>query len=269
MKTITHFIVISFLFVCIVFNNACNSSYDELIKKGQTLRKKCEYNKALVVYDKAIKLNPNNGQAFYDMGLVYMEMKDTILTFSNFDRAKELKLNNENLFYELGLLFFNKKDTLKAIQCYTKSIELGNKKSSVFYERGQLFFNLRKYDLAIQDFTQAINQDKYELAITLDIVNEELRYIKEQRKVLEKFIKPFYYRAKTKEILNDYYGALLDYDMVIKLNPTYSEIYFKRGNLKFKLGDFKGACLDWSMANEYGYEEAIISIHENCNKNYN
>lgn len=55
--------------------------------------------------------------------------------------------------------------------------------------------------------------------------------------------------AERKYKINDYKGALQDYDKVLLLAPISSpEIYYKRSNCKFFLSDFNGAINDCSMS---------------------
>jgi clan AA aspartic protease (TIGR02281 family) len=54
--------------------------------------------------------------------------------------------------------------------------------------------------------------------------------------------------GSNKQNLEDYEGALVDYNIAIKINPNYFEGYFLRGTLKAVLGDHKGAIIDFSTA---------------------
>ena len=58
----------------------------------------------------------------------------------------------------------------------------------------------------------------------------------------------FINRAKCKEILNDFKGAVLDYSTAISLNPNDLDIYYLRGNAKQALGDNSGALDDFNRA---------------------
>ena len=98
--------------------------------------------------------------------------------------------------------------------------------------------------------------------------------------------------------LEDYYGAIEDFNKAILLNPNYSMAYLHRGECKFFLddgscyGDFnkcleidsknaecyyyrgltlidsgqkKEGCLDLSKAGELGDEDAYEAIRKYCN----
>ena len=72
-------------------------------------------------------------------------------------------------------------------------------------------------------------------------------------------------RGNTKNDLNDYRGAILDFNKAIELNPTLAKVFNNRGTAKSFLGDKNGSCLDWSKAGELGYGNAYDSIKKYCN----
>jgi tetratricopeptide (TPR) repeat protein len=47
--------------------------------------------------------------------------------------------------------------------------------------------------------------------------------------------------------VNDYEGALADYNIIIKLGTKSVEDYRNRGTIKFLLKDYKGAIADWDI----------------------
>ena len=53
-----------------------------------------------------------------------------------------------------------------------------------------------------------------------------------------------------KERLENYQGALTDYDKAIQLNPDYANAYLGRGTAKRNLGDYQGAIVDYNKAIE-------------------
>lgn len=72
-------------------------------------------------------------------------------------------------------------------------------------------------------------------------------------------------RGTAKSKLEDYRGAILDYNKTIELNPKKSLAYYFRGVAKIFLGDKNGACLDWSKAGELGDGDAYDKIRKYCN----
>lgn len=52
-------------------------------------------------------------------------------------------------------------------------------------------------------------------------------------------------RALDKEKLNDFQGALLDYALTIKAKPDYADAFYSRGTLKINLKDYPGAIADF------------------------
>ncbi len=57
-------------------------------------------------------------------------------------------------------------------------------------------------------------------------------------------------RAVCKSMLGDNVGAILDLGKEIELNPNDPENYFMRGNEKIRLKDYRGAILDFNKAIE-------------------
>ncbi|MBK8547914.1 MAG: hypothetical protein IPL63_11260 [Saprospiraceae bacterium] len=55
--------------------------------------------------------------------------------------------------------------------------------------------------------------------------------------------------------LNDYNGALSDYNIALKLNPDDNETYVSRADTKVQLEDTKGAMLNMEGAMEIMYLE--------------
>lgn len=78
------------------------------------------------------------------------------------------------------------------------------------------------------------------------------------------FEKVYQKRAFAKEGLEDYRGALADYNILIdSFGSRYG--YYHRGVLKYNfLDDANGACSDWSVAGEKGYGRAYDLIAKFC-----
>lgn len=58
----------------------------------------------------------------------------------------------------------------------------------------------------------------------------------------------YFNKGVIKAQANDFKGAILDFNMVIELNPKFAEAYYNRGSAKFRLQDNKGAIEDFNKA---------------------
>ncbi|TDE42250.1 hypothetical protein E0I26_13945 [Flavobacterium rhamnosiphilum] len=110
---------------------------------------------------------------------------------------------------------------------------------------GKMKLEDEEYSKAIELFTIAIN-------------NQGIMQHYEVEEVYQK-------RAFAKESLNDYRGALADYNILTEsFNSKYA--YYHRGILKYNfLDDANGACSDWSVAGEKGDNRAYDLIDKFCN----
>lgn len=58
--------------------------------------------------------------------------------------------------------------------------------------------------------------------------------------------------------------AFEDWSMSLDANPEQSEVYFKRGEMRYQIGDSEGACYDWKKALRYGHRRALDKLYKYC-----
>ena len=104
-----------------------------------------------------------------------------------------------------------------------------------YYDLGMNAFGIGDYDEAISNFNQAI---EIKPAI------------------------PYYYmsRGQCRELKNDEMGALIDYEMVLKLDPENTNAHFKRAWINYKRGSYDRAVEDYSYVIMNSGTQATTSI---------
>lgn len=136
-------------------------------------KKDSQYDKALVDYAKAIKMEPKNHTAYYNRAELLRDMDRLEESAKDAIKAAELKPDDKdyfNLKLKLGGSFLakgkgyiskdmTKMDTKKAIVEYTKAIDLNPKHpttSIAYFARALMQENLNNFKKAIADYTKAI-----------------------------------------------------------------------------------------------------------------
>jgi len=76
----------------------------------------------------------------------------------------------------------------------------------------------------------------------------------------------FHNRGLCKFYLDDYRGAIQDYNKALEINNNFPSSYYRRGLAKIKLGMLDEGCIDLSKAGELGYIQAYDEIKKNCKK---
>jgi tetratricopeptide (TPR) repeat protein len=85
-----------------------NSSIDvtTLVEKGNDLVKLGSYNGAIVFYNKALAIDPNNVEALYYKGNALVKLGDSIGAIVLYDKALAIDPTNKKVLHNKGLLLF-------------------------------------------------------------------------------------------------------------------------------------------------------------------
>ena len=152
------------------------------------------YEQAIELYTKAIKLNPRYKEAYSNIGDIYFQMGEMDSAMREYDQAIKLDNKNKDLYYMRGTAKsilqeydayedFDKFSEL-TIEEYNKAIEVNPKDVDAYERRGYAKADLKQYKEAINDYNKAIEIYK-ELG-----KKEEIKKVEEKiKKVEEKITK--------------------------------------------------------------------------------
>ncbi len=176
----------------------------ELYEKGISYLIKQNYYKAIRIFKKAAKLNPDNSEIYNNWGYcVYMSDS-----------------GNDN--YQIASKLIN------------KAIKLDPQNINAFCNRIKINELENKYDLVIGDYTQLIminstsNIEYYkERAKIKEIIGDYINAIYDINYVInnsEQSAELFYYRGLLKTKINQYKSAILDFELALKIKKNYWEV---------------------------------------------
>jgi len=136
---------------------------DELTLEGSGFWNENKFDKAILILNKSISLNPENADAFYWRGLTYFSIEEYDRAISDYSEAIRLDQSQE-VFYDArrdaylarGEVYFAKEEYEKAISDLNEFIAGDNTDADVYNNRGNAYFNLSDYSSAIEDYKKAI-----------------------------------------------------------------------------------------------------------------
>jgi tetratricopeptide (TPR) repeat protein len=243
MKTIKYLFILLILNSCGLGSDENNAEALKYYEQGKEKLQGENYSGAIIDFNKSIEINPNNSDVYYSRA-----------------QAKEAEGDVSGMFSDLD-----------------KSIELNPKNIEAYHIRGSKRFMAEKYELAIQDMKKCIELDPKQLDeyhyYYYEILAESQNRLKQFNNALLTYNKLIqldplnasgYYnkRAGIKFDLDDFEGALNDYTVSIKSNPT-SDAYMNRATIFLMLRMNNEACLDFEKAGELGDSRAyeIMQVH--------
>lgn len=254
--------------------------YDQAIKKFEDEK----YLKSLFLFESAWKYNPshNDFRIPYYIGLCRFNTGDYTRSIDDFEKACKMTQDENSVGFDLWLnAFIMKGKAWQAINNQTQAcgdwqyaFQKGASEASELLNTYCFFdqenaFQPETGKRQNHDFLQGVTlYESGEFAQSIDAFNNALAGSSEEENLLI-----YSYRANARHKMEDYKGAIDDFNMAIE-NRTVQQKYlldwlrawFNRGVSKYYLGDFTGACNDWRQAIEMGLEdiEAFYYLNNYC-----
>ena len=254
--------------------------FDQALKKFEDRK----YLKSLFLFESAWKYNPshNDFRIPYYIGVCRYNTEDFARSVDDFEKACKMVPDENSKGFDLWLDAFVMKGKAwqkinnQAQACLdwqiayqkgsSEALELLNMYCS-FYQENTLQHETKKQQN--QDFLQGVAlYENGEFAQSIDSFTRALARNSEEENLLI-----YSYRANARHKMQDYQGAVDDFNKAIENRPVNQKYFldwlrawFNRGVSKYYLSDFTGACSDWRQAIEMGLEdiEALYYLNNYC-----
>jgi lipoprotein NlpI len=174
-------------------------------------------------FDQAIKLNPQNVNAYFNRGLVKSRLEDWDGAIADFTQTIALDSSNAGAYFYRGYIKARTGDSDGAITDYTHAIRIEPKRAEFYGSRGLAKASQRDLDGAIADYNRAIE-------------------------IYPKGASFFSRRGRAKADVGDLDGAIADFTRYIELDPKDADAYLSRALAKYQNGDPDGAMADCTRA---------------------
>ena len=152
-----------------------------------------EPDSAIVDFNIAIGINPDDSYAIFNRALAYMDTKDTAKAFADLNTVIELSPYNSYAYYNRAILRIGGDDAEGAIEDLDKVVGLNPDNIAVYLYRGRMKRSTGDLQGAMYDYTKAIE-------------------------IYPEFADAYYERSQLKKQIGDFEGSERDHDFALKIN---------------------------------------------------
>jgi tetratricopeptide (TPR) repeat protein len=118
----------------------------EWLQEGNALFAIAQYKEAIECYSKAIQLNPNYANAYYNKGLALYNIGQTEAAIEYYDSVLKLQPNYAQAHYNKGLALTSLGKHMESVFCYDKAIKLYPNYADAYYNKGLAWSFLKKHE---------------------------------------------------------------------------------------------------------------------------
>ena len=130
---------------------------DSYINRGNFYCKHGKQDLAIKDYDKVLELDPNNVDAYIGRGNAYTNTGH--LAQRDLNKAIELNPNDFRAYMARSIVYLKIGQNNLALEDANKAVELNPNNSEVYNNRGLVYHNLKQYDSALWDYNKALELD--------------------------------------------------------------------------------------------------------------
>jgi tetratricopeptide (TPR) repeat protein len=161
-------------------------------EQGHSLFKNGEYSKALHIYEIAVNKDPldkYDEKIFVIQGKELNRLNNTNMSLIYLNKAIELNKDNSNAFFEKGNTLFSQNNLGEALKAYDKSIAIDKNKdvlkSIVYFSKGNVLFQLAQYTGALNAYKNALSgasaEEQVKIYIAINKTQKMLNKIKMEK----------------------------------------------------------------------------------------
>jgi tetratricopeptide (TPR) repeat protein len=235
------------------------SSVRTIVTAGSVVseEKKAVYDRAIADFTQAIRLDPNNANAYRERGNAYSDKGDYDRAIADYNQALRLDPNLAAAYNTRGFAYYMKGDYDRAIADYNQALRINPNDAKAYLGRGNAYDGKGEYDKAIADYNQALRiNPNYAMAyngrgVAYGSKGEYDKAIADYTQALR--INPndamaYNNRGRAYYDKGEYDKAIADYNQALRINPNDAMAYNNRGLAYFGKGEYDKAIADYTQA---------------------
>ncbi len=220
-----------FVLVFILPFNLFGQSAQDYYKSAMIKFVSHRYDEAVQDFTKAIKLNPDYVDAYFNRGIAYEQLGSTDKAIKDYGKVIKIKPGMNEAYINRALLYKKSEKYSLAIKDLDKAIELRPDFVFAFLYRADIYYTIDSLSLAVKDYK----------VVLAKLPN----YIKAHRRMAEILYKQ-----------NQFPEALEYASKLCELESDKAGNFLLRAEILIALQRFEPACKDLARAKELGSEAA-------------
>ncbi len=142
---------------------------DDLVDSARAAAENGNFPVAIVLLKRATEVDPKNKFAWNNLGLIYLQMRESDQAIAAFQKQLEVNPYDEFAYNNLGRVYWNDRKYDDAVKAFNKQLENNPLDKFSHANLGVMYAEWHKYDLAAAELEKAVslNPDSAELQVSL------------------------------------------------------------------------------------------------------
>lgn len=221
------------------------------------------------IWNDIIEKNENVQVAWCNRGNAYVKMGKPLLALQDYDQAIKLDPEDYDAYYNRGTCYFNIRKYKEALSDLNKAVELNPRMVEAWCNRGNCLRDMGRPDEAVSSYNKAIeispgfSEAYLNRGIAFELMKRVADALKDYNKAIELYPsnKAYSARGSLKEKLGQYDEAIQDFNTALEIEK-FPLTYAVRGLTKAKSGDLNGAIEDYNTALSLNPADSITKLNK-------
>jgi tetratricopeptide (TPR) repeat protein len=142
---------------------------DDLVDSARAAAENGNFPVAIALFKRATEVDPKNKYAWNNLGLIYLQMRQSDQAIAAFQKQIEVNPYDEFAYNNLGRVYWNDRKYDEAVKAFNKQLENNPLDKFAHANLGQMYAEWHKYDLAAAELEKAasLSPDSAELQVSL------------------------------------------------------------------------------------------------------
>jgi tetratricopeptide (TPR) repeat protein/transglutaminase-like putative cysteine protease len=129
---------------------------DDLVDSARAAAENGNFPVAIALLKRATEVDPKNKFAWNNLGLIYLQMRDSDQAIAAFQKQIEVNPYDEFAYNNLGRVYWNDRKYDEAVKAFNKQLENNPLDKFAHANLGQMYSEWHKYDLAVAELEKAV-----------------------------------------------------------------------------------------------------------------